>query len=138
MTDDWTTTAGLKEIARTRGERIDGWRAPVAFAVGHLVDGSWVFPHVNKPGGSHGLSAVLLAEALGYSSGTAEFMMTDDQLADAIARLAPAEETPGIRHANLEAWRKLVGAPGTKVAAFIADLDDPPAGAADVALRALL
>ena len=63
---------------------------------------------------------------------------TRDLLADAIARLAPAEETPGIRHANLEAWRKLVGAPGTKVAAFIADLDDPPAGAADVALRALL
>lgn len=138
MADDWTTPTGLAEIARTRGERIEGWRAPVAFAVGHLVDGGWVFPHLNRPGGRHALSAVLLAEALGYRCGTAELPVSDAQLADAIARLAPAEATPGIRHANLIAWRETAAEPGAKVAVFVGDLTDPVAGSADEALRRLL
>lgn len=137
-TTDWTTPAGLREIARTRGEAIAGWRPPVAFAVGRLADGNWVFPHVNRPGGSHALSAVMLAEVVGYRSGTAEFELDAQQLDDAIRRLEPAEATPGIRHANLITWRELRETAGPLVAVFIGDLGDPPAGPADTALRRLL
>jgi hypothetical protein len=47
--EDWSTLAGLREIARTR---------------------------VNPAGATHGLPAVNLAEYLGYASGTREFSMT--------------------------------------------------------------
>lgn len=140
-TEDWSTPEGLRAIARSRAERIGGWRAPVAFAVGYRTSdaGEWVFPHVNEPGRASALSAVLLAETVGYAAGTAEFVLTGRQLAAAIERLSPAEATPGIRHANLEAWRG-IGAtePAEIVAVFVADIGDAPVGPADEAFRRLL
>ena len=59
--EDWATLAGLREIARVRAERIPGWQAPVAYAVGYRGDDGWHFPHVNQPSGTHGLPAVILA-----------------------------------------------------------------------------
>lgn len=138
VTEDWTTVAGLREIANTRAARIPGWRAPAGFAVGYLDSGEWVFPHVNKPGSPSALSAVLLAELLGYAGGTGEYRMTATQLAGAIAGLAPAEATAGVKHANLTAWRTVAAAgPHEVVAVFVAAVGDPVAGPADAAMRAL-
>jgi hypothetical protein len=137
--EDWSTLAGLREIARSRAERIAGWQPPIAYAVGYHTDGDWVFPHVNPPGGTHGLPAVILAECLGYASGTREFSLTAAQLGDAIARLAPAEAATGVKHPNLVAWRAVADAEPVEIAAvFIASLDDDPAGPADAALRGRL
>src|SRR3954449_12941612 len=108
--EDWTTLTGLREIARVRAERIPGWQAPVAYAVGYRGHDGWHFPHVNQPSGTHGLPAVILAECVGYTSGTREFSMTTMQLDDTIARLAPAEAAVGINHPNLVAWRSVVAA----------------------------
>ena len=135
-TEDWSSRAGLREIARTRSERITGWRAPVAFVVGYESDGDWVFPHINRPGGTHGLPAVILAAVLGYAAGTAEFAMTSAQLAEAIAELEPAEAATDVDHPNLGAWRTIKAAEPARIAAvFVGNLDDPLAGPVDTALR---
>lgn len=139
--EDWTTSDGLRDIARTRAARIDGWRAPAAFGVGYRTadSGDWIFPHVNNPDAPSALSAVLLAETIGYVSGTAEFPMTIRQLDRAIGRLAPAAAAPALRHANLQAWRDIAAVrPAEIVAVFVGDPTDPPAGPADAALRRLL
>ncbi len=140
-TEDWTTPDGLRDIARARAARIDGWRAPVAFGVGHRSadGGDWIFRHVNTSGAPSALSAVLLAETVGYVSGTAEIPMTDTQLDAAIGKLAPAAAAPSLRHANLQAWRDIAAMrPAELAAVFVGDLTDPPAGPADAALRRLL
>ncbi len=83
MTDeDWTTLAGHREIARVRADGIPGWQAPVAYAVGYRGADSWHFPHVNQPGGTHGLPAVILAECVGHTSGTREYSVTPARLGD--------------------------------------------------------
>ena len=140
MTDeDWTTLAGLREIARSRAERIPGWQAPVAYAVGYRDDDGWHFPHVNQPSGTHGLPAVILAECVGHASGTREYSVTPAQLGDAIARLEPAEATAGVSHPNLVAWRAVAAAEPSEIAVvFIGSVDDDPAGPADAALRSWL
>lgn len=134
--DDWTTLAGLREIARVRAARIPGWRAPVAYAVGYRGDDGWQFPHVNQPSDTHGLPAVILAECVGHSSGTREFSVTPEQLDDAIAQLAPAQAAAGVSHPNLVAWRAVASAEPAEIAVvFIGSVDDDPAGPADAALR---
>lgn len=137
--EDWTTREGLRDIARTRSAQIAGWRAPVAFALGYRTADGWQFPHVNPAGSGTGLSAVVLAEVVGYSHGTAEIAMTREQVARAVANLSPAEAVTDLKHPNLGAWRAVAAADAEEIAAvFIGDLTDPPAGAADAALRALL
>jgi hypothetical protein len=88
--EDWSSLAGLDEIRRARSQQINGWQPPLAYAVGFREGQRWSFPYTNEPGGSHGLPAVILAEILGYSSGTREIRLTDAQLAEAIASLQPA------------------------------------------------
>lgn len=128
--------AGLAEIKRTRAERIDGWQAPVAYAVGHRTADGWTFPHVNRPGGRHGLPAVLLAEVVGYSGGTQEIDVSEEQLAAAIRAIEPAEAVTEVDHPNLGAWRSIAAAGPTAIAAvFVGSLDDEPAGPADRELR---
>lgn len=136
-TEDWSTRAGLRDISGARSAAIPGWRAPVAYAVGFLRDGQWVFPHINKPGGTHGLPAVMLAETVGFSSGTSEYRLTPEQLVEAITKLAPAEAATDVDHPNLAAWRAVqVAGASDIVAVFVGDVGDPPAGPADSALRA--
>lgn len=137
--EDWTTLAGLREIARVRAARIPGWQAPVAYAVGYRTGGDWHFPHVNQPSATHGLPAVILAECVGHASGTREFSMTPAQLDDAIAQLAPAEAAAGVSHPNLVAWRAVASAEPDEIAVvFMGSVDDEPAGPADAALRGRL
>jgi hypothetical protein len=140
MTDeDWTTLPGLREIARVRAERILGWQAPVAYAVGYRGDDGWHFPHVNQPSGTHGLPAVVLAECVGHTSGTHEYSVTPTELGDAIASLEPAEAAAGVSHPNLVAWRAVAAAEPSEIAVvFIGSVADHPAGAADAALRSWL
>jgi hypothetical protein len=133
---DWSTSAGLAAIRQARSAGIPGWEAPVAYAVGFRDGGDWVFPQINRPGGVHGLPAVMLAEVLGYVSGTLEYRLTVGQLRQAIRRLAPAEAATDIDHPNLVAWRAIADrVPAEIGAVFIGALDAPLQGDADRALR---
>ena len=141
---DWTTVAGLAAIRAAFASRIDGWREPVAYAVGLSPASSspeWEFGHVNRPGGGPGLPAVVLATVLGHDGSTATLEMSVGQLETAVRTLSPAEACTDAEHPNLAAWRaSLADAQSNParglVAVFIADLADPVASEADASLRA--
>jgi hypothetical protein len=147
MTDlGWSTPEGLVAIADHLAARIDGWRPPVAWAVGLSAASSspeWVFPHVNAPGGRHALAAVVLATVLRHDGSTATLDLGRSGLEAAARSLAPAEACPGLDHPNLAAWRfvlaELESNPARSAAAvFVADLEDPVSSEADASLRVLL
>jgi Pyridoxamine 5'-phosphate oxidase len=132
--DEWSTLDGLAAIRGRYGNLIDGWQAPVAYALGS--DGE--FPHVNPPGGRHGLPAVLLAYVLKHDGSTATLTVSPEQLAEAIQLLEPAEACTDVDHPNLAAWRALAATDGPYQAVFVADLADDVTSDADARLRALL
>ncbi|MCE5291737.1 MAG: hypothetical protein LLG14_21210 [Nocardiaceae bacterium] len=133
---DWTTAAGLKAIRLARSAAIPGWRDPLTYAVGYRDQGEWVFPYINELHGIHVLPAVVLAEIVGHSSGDREYALSREQLAAAIANLAPAEAATDIEHPNLAAWRATAAADASVIAAvFIESLDAPISGDAEQALR---
>jgi hypothetical protein len=145
MTDlDWSTPGGLAAIRDHLAARIEGWRTPVAYAVALSPASSspeWVFPHVNAPGGTHGLPAVVLATVLRHDGSTATVPLSRAELAAAVESLEPAEACTTLDHPNLAAWRhvlaELDGNPAREaVAVFVADLDDPVASEADGSMRA--
>ena len=141
---DWSTPDGLVAIRDHLAARIDGWRQPVAYAVGLSPASSspeWLFAHVNAPGGRHGLPAVVLATVLGHDGSTATVPLSRSQLAAAVESLAPAEACTSLDHPNLAAWREVLheleGNPAREaVAVFVADLADPVASEADGSMRA--
>lgn len=141
---DWSTPTGLAAIKTHLTGRIDGWQQPVAWAVGissATSDPSWQWPHVNAPGGSHGLAAAILATVLRHDGSTGTLAVSPDQLAAAVEGLAPAEACTQLEHANLGVWRGLLaeieGNPARElVAVFVADLDDPLSSDADGEMRA--
>lgn len=140
---DWSTPAGLAAIKDHLADRIDGWRQPVAHAVGlssASSDPNWEFPHVNVPGGAHGLAAVILASVLHHDGSTATLPMTSAHLQAAVEALAPAEACTELEHPNLAAWRTALLAfadnpARSLVAVFVADLDDPVSSDADGSMR---
>ena len=140
---DWSTPSGLAAIKDHLAAKIDGWRAPVAYAVALSPASSspeWEFRHVNAPGGSHGLPAVVLATILGHDGSTASLPLSRGELAAAVESLEPAQACPG-DHPNLAAWREVLheldGNPAREaVAVFVADLDDPVTSEADGSMRA--
>jgi hypothetical protein len=145
MTDlDWSTPEGLAAIRDHLAARLDAWHPPVAHAVGLSPASSspeWVFGHVNAPGGTHGLPAVVLATILGHDGSTATLPLGRGELAAAVESLAPAEACTAMEHPNLAAWRtvlaELEGNPAREaVAVFVADLDDPVTSEADGSMRA--
>lgn len=145
MTDlDWSTPDGLAAIAEHLAARIEGWRTPVAHAVALSPASSspeWVLPHVNGPGGRHGLPAVVLATVLRHDGSTATLPLSPAALTAAIESLAPAEACTEVEHPNLAAWRQVLreleGNPAREAAAvFVADLDDPVTSEADASVRA--
>ena len=141
---DWSTPAGLAAIKDHLAGRIDGWVQPVAWAVGVSSASSnpdWEFPHINTPGGRHGLSAVVLASVLRHDGSTATLPLTGPQLEAALEALAPAEACTQVEHPNLAAWRTALGQVGDNparelVAVFVADLDDPASSDVDGSMRA--
>jgi hypothetical protein len=145
MTDlDWSTPEGLAAIRSHLAAMLDGWRVPVAYAVGLSPASSspeWVFPHVNEPGGTHGLPAVVLATVLGHDGSTATLPLSRPELAAAVESLEPAEACTSLEHPNLASWRRVLGEldgnPAREaVAVFVADLEDPVASEADGSMRA--
>lgn len=138
---DWSTLDGLAAIRQHLADRIEGWRQPVAYGVGlSSASSEWEFPHVNAPGGRHGLPAVVLASVIGHDGSTATREMTTAQLAAAVESLEPAEACADVDHPNLAAWRTLLAEAGsnparTLAAVFVADLHDPVTSEADATLR---
>ncbi|MBR7741973.1 hypothetical protein KC207_01535 [Phycicoccus sp. BSK3Z-2] len=140
---DWSTPEGLAAIEAHLAGRIEGWRSPVAWAVGISPATSspeWVFPHVNTPGGTHGLSAVVLATVLGHEGGSETLTVSHADLEAAVDSLAPAEAAADRSHPNLVAWREVLheleGNPFREaVAVFVGDLDDPVSSEADASMR---
>jgi hypothetical protein len=143
---DWSTPDGLAAIRDHLAGRIGGWREPVAYAVAVSSASSspeWTFPHVNGPGGGHGLSAVVLATILGHDGSTATLGVSRADLETAVESLAPAEACTSVPHPNLWAWREALleldsNPARTAVAVFVADLRDPVTSAADASLRVLV
>jgi hypothetical protein len=132
--DEWSTPVGLAAIRDRYAALTDGWQAPVAWGV--AVDGT--FTHVNRPGGSHGLSAVTLGYTLKHDGSTATLPLSRTELADAVELLAPAEACAELEHPNLAAWRAALADGAELEAVFVRSLDDEVSSAADAALRALL
>ena len=141
---DWSTPDGLAAIRAHLAGGIDGWRQPVAHAVGLSPASSspeWVFAHVNHPGGSHGLAAVVLATVLGHDGSTATLVVSRSQLAAAVESLEPARACTSVEHPNLAAWQQVLleleGNPAREAqAVFVADLGDPVTSEADGSMRA--
>ena len=141
---DWSTPEGLAAIRAHLAERLDGGPPPVAGAVGitpATSDPDVQFPHVNLPGGSHGLAAVVLASVLRHDGATATLDVSVDQLQAAVEGLEPAQACTTVEHPNLGAWRGLLTEardnPARElVAVFVADLDDPVSSDADGEMRA--
>ena len=146
MEPDWSTPEGLAAIKVALAATIDGWQPPVAYAVGISPASSspeLEFPHVNAPGGTHGLPAVILAKLLGHVNGTQTYELTRQQLEAAVETLRPAEACTSLDHPNLAAWRTVLAEldanpARTAFAVFVDDLDDPVGSEADATLRALL
>jgi len=140
----WSTPDGLDAIRDHLAARLADWRPPVAFAVALSPASSspeWVFPHVNVPGGRHGLPAVALATVLEHDGTTASLAVSKAQLAAAVESLAPAEACTSLQHPNLAAWREVLteleGNPAREAkAVFVADLDDPVTSEVDGSMRA--
>ena len=146
MEPDWSTPEGLAAIKDALAATIDGWEPPVAYAVGISSASSspeLEFPHVNAPGGAHGLPAVVLAKLLGHANGSQTYELSRPQLEAAVETLSPAEACTTRDHPNLAAWRTVLAdleanPARTAYAVFIGDLDDPVASEADATLRTLL
>lgn len=146
MDPDWSTPEGLAAIKDALAATIDGLSPPVAYAVGISPASSspeLEFPHVNRPGGTHGLPAVVLAKLLGHASGTQTYEISRPQLEAAVETLRPAEACTTLEHPNLAAWRTVLAEldanpARTAYAVFVADLDDPVGSEADATLRTLL
>lgn len=117
--------------------QITGWQAPASYAI--AVDGE--LPHLNLPGGQHGLPAVVLATVLKHDGATATIEMSRQQLDEAITALAPAAACTDVEHPNLAAWRRIRDrlderGGATLTAVFVRDLADPVTSEVDAALRA--
>jgi hypothetical protein len=146
MTADWSTPEGLAAIKDALAATIDGWVPPVAYAVGISSASSspeLAFPHVNPPGGTHGLPAVVLAKLLGHAHGSHTYDLSRPQLEAAVETLRPAEACTTLDHPNLAAWRTVLAELGsnparTAYAVFIGDLDAPVESEAEATLRTLL
>lgn len=145
-TPEWTSAEGLRAITEQLAATIPGWQQPAAYAVGISSATSSpevVFPHVNGPGGAHGLPVVVLAKVLGHDGSTATYELTSAQLEAAVETLAPAEAYNDVDHPNLAAWRAVLAElranpARTAYAVFIGDVNDAVSSEADATLRTQL
>lgn len=146
MTAEWSTTQGLAAIKDALAATIEGWQAPVAYGVGISPASSspeLEFPHVNTPGGTHGLPAVVLAKIVGHANGTQTYELSKAQLQAAVETLRPAEACTSMEHPNLAAWRTVLAELDSNPAreayvVFVGDLDDSVSSEADATLRTLV
>ena len=103
-------------------------------------DGETTFTLTNA--GVRILPAITLGLACGHTSGTATYPLTPEQLAAAIANLAPAAVCTTMEHPNYYHWVDLAAEieekGGQAVAVFVGDLEDAPADEHDRAFRAAI
>lgn len=143
---DWSTPDGLAAIRDHLASNLTDYEPPAAFALGITPASSSAeieFPHVNGPGQSNGLAAVVLATILKHPGGTHTYDVSVPELAAAIEALSPAEACTELPHPNLTAWNQLYAEAESNparslVAVFIADLHDPVDSDADATVRAAL
>ncbi|QSR27469.1 hypothetical protein CFH99_17750 [Nocardioides aromaticivorans] len=132
---EWSTVEGLRTIRDRLAAQIEGWRFPVSF--GLALDGEPGL--VNRPGGVHGLPAVVLATVLKHDGSTATLEVSAEQLDEAITALSPAEACTAVEHPNLADWRalrdRLGTGGGTVTAVFVRSADDPVTSDVDARLR---
>ncbi|MGE0730675.1 MAG: hypothetical protein AB7O92_27685 [Acidimicrobiia bacterium] len=102
-----------------------GFVKPAAYGVGVREGDGFRFPVVNH-GGIHQLPGIVLAEVLGYRSGTCTIALPAQRLRQAYERLLPVEACTAFPHPNLWAWRELLrtASPGAFVAVFIGQSTD--------------
>ncbi|MFC6014896.1 hypothetical protein ACFP2T_01625 [Plantactinospora solaniradicis] len=142
MTQTWVTAEDIDE-ARARFERDLGWERPALHGIGFAatttggqdsdgkpvvveVEGEIQFVRVNER--DHVLPAAVLATAVGWHGATGSVRVDRDQLAAAIALLAPAEARREVEHPNLRIWRDVYRwgwDGGSLIAVFDADPDAP-------------
>lgn len=130
MTDD-----DLRAARERFAASIPGWIQPeVHGIVTTAADGSQTVQVAS--GFEHRLPAVVLATVIGRVSGTSTISVSEEQLAEAIERLAPAEAATHTPHPNLWAWRRIIGEGHPLIeAVFVDDLNDPSTSEADQLLR---
>ncbi len=135
--DEWSTLDGLAAIRQRMGAQLPGWEPPASYAL--VLDGEP--DHVNAPGGTHGLPAVVLGTVLKHDGSTATIDVSRQQLDEAIITLAPAEACTDVDHPNLAAWRALrdrldARGGGRVQAVFVRSADDPVSSDLDALVRA--
>jgi hypothetical protein len=137
----WRTDEELASARARFAAGIPGYVPPVAYGVARLDGQRLTFGAVNGTGSVHRLPAAVLASVCGQISGTATHLLGAAHLAEAIARLTPAEAALHWEHPNLWSWRDLLegaDASSTFVAFFVADPSDEPVDDHDTAFRAQL
>ncbi len=140
---DWSTPDGLAAIKDHLSAKIEGWRPPVAYAVGLSSASSsaeWDFGHVNAPGAGTACRPSCWRPC--WDTTGRPPPGADDLAARRRRRVARAGRgLHELDHPNLAAWRVALAEAAsnparTLVAVFVADLDDPVASEADGAMRA--
>ena len=131
---DWSTPEGLAAIRDHLAARIDGWRQPVAHAVGAqprvVVAGVGVRPR-QRPGRAARPAGRRARHACWATTGRRRpCRVSRAELAAAVESLEPARACTSLPHPNLAAWREVLheleGNPAREAqAVFVADLDDP-------------
>jgi hypothetical protein len=132
VAERWSTLEQIQEALARHEQRMPGWVRPAAYAVGVVDEQGARFPVVNV--GTHPLPAVILAEVCGHRrSGNWTYILTVDELEQAIHGLSPALAWVESDHPNLQAWREVVSSVRARpledliiVAVFIGNLDQPP------------
>lgn len=71
INDGWTTDEDLLAAGLRFAEKIPGYVTPAAYGVARLDGRKLTFGHINRPGGTHLLPAVVLASVCGYVAHTA-------------------------------------------------------------------
>lgn len=106
--EQWRTAQDIAAAHDRFAATLPGWHPPYAHGVGLIPPDAWTpcadhFPVVNV--GPKSLPGVVLADVIGYRSGTQALSVGRDQLERAIRQLAPAEAFTEHPHPNLWTWR---------------------------------
>jgi hypothetical protein len=125
----WETDEDLAAARGRFAATVPGYTHPIAYATGRLDGDGLTFGYVNDVESLHRLPAAVLASVCGHHGGTATYRLTQEQFADAVDRLAPAEAATHWTHPNLWSWRDLLegaGPASTFVVFFLASTGDAP------------
>lgn len=132
MAERWSTLEQIEAALGRYEQRMPGWIRPAAYAVGVVDEQGTRFPVVNV--GTHALPAVILASVCGHRrSGNWTYVLTVDELEQAIRQLSPTLAWAESDHPNMHAWLEVARSVRVRpledltiVAVFLGNLDLPP------------